>query len=188
MESWYEIAIKASSREMDEILAPLAGETLFRDRELEIEPESLGERVRGLFGADTHHWVFASEPTARRIAAAVRSQEGVELEGVRRVNGARFTVTLTAFSPEVRDALRESLFAPRPGISESELVEIGERRAEAYGVELYSPAHEYVWKAEGTLAGTPPAIFELYQEAQRRDFVEPSPLVLDAEDVAPDSL
>lgn len=186
MESWFEIAIKASSREIEELLAPFPEETRFLDRDLEIAPESLGERLRGLLGADTHHAVFAAEPAARKIAAAARQHEGVELEGLRRVKSASFRVALKAFSPEIRDAIRESLFAPRPGITASELVELGERRTGAQGVELYSPAHEYVWEAEGTLAGTPPAIFELYREARNRDFVEPSPLVLEAQEIALD--
>ena len=188
MESWYEIAIKASSQEIEELLAPFQEEVLFLDRDLNIAPESLGERLRGLLGADAHHWVFAAEPIARKIAAAVRQRDGVELEGLRKVNDASFRVKVRAFSAEVRAEIRRTLLVPRPGITAVEFAESGEHRPGDQGVELYSPAHEFVWQGEGEIRGAPPAIFEVYREASRRDFIEPEPLHLDAQAISLDTL
>ena len=52
------------------------------------------------------------------------------------------------------------------------------RHPEAKGVELFTPAHDYVYKARGTIVGTPPGILEMNRRLHRLDFVHEEPLEL----------
>jgi hypothetical protein len=53
-----------------------------------------------------------------------------------------------------------------------------ERHPENKGVELFAPAHDYIYKARGTIVGTPPGILEMNRRLCRLDFVHEEPLEL----------
>jgi hypothetical protein len=53
-----------------------------------------------------------------------------------------------------------------------------ERDPEAKGVELFAPAHELTWQAEGSIEGDPAAVLDLQRRAVAHDFCRPGALRL----------
>ena len=105
----HEILLEASEGDLDRLLSGLPPETagqVIRGAELELAPSGLSERVRELLGARTHQILFAPPAAARELEAAVRSDPGIRLEGIREIASAAFDFRVEAYSEAVRDNIR----------------------------------------------------------------------------------
>ena len=161
---WYELIIEGSED-------ALPGDVI-RGSELRLASESLTDRVLEFLHARTHHVVFASADHVREIA------RDFQVESLREVVEGSFGFKAEAYNPEIGAKIHDALNSNLPdGIMCVDL-EKEERHPEAKGVELFTPAHDYVYKARGTIVGTPPGILEMNRRLHRLDFVHEEPLEL----------
>lgn len=164
---WYELIIDGP----EEALESLPGDAI-RGSELRLASESVTDRVLEFLHARTHHVVFASEDHAREIAQNLR------VESLREVVEGRFGFTAEAYNPEIGARIHDALNSDLPDGVMCVDLEKEERHPDAKGVELFTPAHDYVYKARGTIVGTPPGILEMNRRLHRLDFVHEEPLEL----------
>lgn len=180
MSAIYEILLEASEADVDrliESLPPEIADAVIRGTELELEPATLSDRVRALLGARTHQILFAPEPAARELDAAVRRDPEVRRKGVREITSAGFDFKVEAYSEAVRDDIRGFLCTSLPeGVRLTGFQEKEERDPEAQGVELFAPAYAFAWQAEGTIEGDPEAVLDLQRRAVAHDFCHPGAL------------
>ena len=176
----YEILLEASEGDLDrllESLPPNVADPVIRGTELELEPAAFSDRVRALLGARTHQILFAPEPAARELDAAVRRDPEIRREDLREITSAAFDFQVEAYSEAVRDDIRGFLCSSLPeGVQLTGFHEQEERDPEAKGVELFAPAHEFTWRAEGTIEGDPTGVLDLQRRAVAHDFCHPGPL------------
>ena len=174
---WYELLIDGKEEALESLLRDHPGDTI-RGSELRLASESLTDRVLEFLRAQTHHIVFASANQARELARAIRERDDLRLESVREVVEGRFGFKAKAYNPEIGAKIHDALNSDLPdGIMCVDL-EKEERHPEAKGVELFAPAHDYVYKSRGTIVGTPPGILEMNRRLCRLDFVHEEPLEL----------
>ena len=167
---WYELLIEGSE---DELKSLLQGRSdVIRGSELRLASESFTDRIREFLNAQTHHVVFASESQARELAQRVRPERILEV-----VEG-RFGFTAEAYNPENGTKIHDAINSDLPDGVMCVDLEKEERHPEAKGVELFTPAHDYIYKARGTIVGTPPGILEMNRRLCRLDFVQEEPLEL----------
>lgn len=167
---WYELLIEGSEDEMESLLQGRSG--VIRGSELRLAGERFTDRILEFLNSRTHHVVFASESQALELARHAR------LEGVFEVLEGRFGFTAEAFNPDNGAKIHDALNSDLPeGIMCVDL-EKEELHPDAKGIELFTPAHDYVYKARGTIVGTPPGILEMNRRLHRLDFVQEEPLEL----------
>jgi hypothetical protein len=180
---WYELLIEGSEDLLKSLLQDYPGEAI-RGSELRLASESFTDRVREFLHAQTHHVVFAPEPHARELARAARERSGVRLESVREVLEGRFGFTAKAYNPEIGAKIHDALNTNLPdGITCVDL-EKEERHPDSKGIEMFAPAHDYVYRSRGTIVGTPPGILEMNRRIVRLDFVHEEPLELALREVS----
>ncbi|MFL6200102.1 MAG: hypothetical protein ACJ76J_13060 [Thermoanaerobaculia bacterium] len=172
---WYELLIEGPEDALESLLDEHPGDAI-RGSELRLASESFTDRVLEFLHARTHHVIFASEVHAREL---VRTLQGkLRLESLREVVEGRFGFKAEAYNPEIGAKIHDALNTDLPdGILCVDL-EKEERHPENKGVELFAPAHDYVYKARGTIVGTPPGILEMNRRLVRLDFVHEEPLEL----------
>jgi hypothetical protein len=184
---WYELLIEASEDALEALLKEHPGQAI-RGSELRLSSESFTDRVREFLHAQAHHAVFAPEPYARELAHVIREWPGVRLEGVREVIEGRFGFKAEAYNRDVAAKIHDALNADLPaGIACVDL-EKQEQHPDAKGIEMFSPAHDYVYKARGAIVGTPPGILEMNRRLGRLDFVHEEPLELVCREVSEEEL
>lgn len=178
MDTWYEILAEASRDELAELLAAVEAEGHGRplsDRDLKLAPRTLSDRVRDLLRRDCHHLVFATGPQARALlkAIAARRDLTVALDSVRRIEEGRFAFAAQCYSEpsaaEIRAALAE---AAEAGVAIERFEESEERHPEDKGVEMFTTAHDYVYRARGKVVGSPPGLLAMYRRLDELDFVD----------------
>lgn len=183
---WYELLIEGSEDELGSLLQGRGD--VIRGSDLRLASESFTDRIRELLHARRHHVVFASEDQARKLAQAIRQPEDLRLKSVREVVEGRFGFKAEAYNPEIGAKIHDALNSDLPdGIMCVDL-EKEERNPDAKGVELFTPAHDYVYKSRGTIVGTPPGILEMNRRLCRLDFVHEEPLELVCRDASLPSL
>jgi hypothetical protein len=157
-------------------------------RDLELADESLGERLRELFAAGSHHAVFAPDPLAVRLAEALErygADLGLALGSRRQVVGARFHFRAEVYSRDLAQALRSAVSTALPeGVVIERLTEGEEEVPEAHGAELYAPMHEYTYRAAGEVVGPLPGVLEVRRRARERNFTEVGPVHLETRPLA----
>ena len=174
---WYQLHIEGPEDALESLLAEHPGDAI-RGSELHLGTESIKDRVLEVLHARTRHVVFASEAHARELARTVRRRSDLRLKGLREVVEGRFGFKAEAYNPEIGAKIHDALNSDLPdGILCVDL-EKEERHPEARGVELFTPAHDYVYKARGTIVGPPPGILEMNRRLCRLDFVHAEPLEL----------
>jgi hypothetical protein len=143
--------------------------------DVDLATESLGERIKALFAAGSHHAVFAPEPFATEFQDAVERHGrdiGVHVFHRRAVRTASFDVRVETFSRESTENIRKLLHqSAANGIRIDQFVENEEKHPEAHGTELYAPMHEYRYTASGRVNGPIAAVIELWRRARQHDFV-----------------
>jgi hypothetical protein len=100
------------------------------------------------------------------------------VESRREVVEGRFGFKAEAYNPEIGAKIHDALNSDLPAGIMCVDLEKEERHPEAKGVELFTPAHDYVYKSRGTIVGTPPGILEMNRRLHRLDFVHEEPLEL----------
>ena len=182
MTRWYEIAVHGRE---DVVRAFVAGFLAARGErgglvlfgsELDLEAESLGERLKELFVAGSHAILLAPEPLAGALADALVAAGpgvGVRLERRREVRAAAFTFHAEMFSRALADGLRQALHASVPEATRVEdLTETEEVHPEARGVDLYAPVHDYIYRASGRIGGPFPGVVEMRRRLADMEFVD----------------
>lgn len=165
---WYELLIEGSEDELGSLLQGRDG--VIRGSELRLASESFTDRIRELFNARTQHVVFASESQARELSVRAKS--------LREVVEGRFGFKAEAYNPEIGAKIHDALNTDLPAGIMCVDLEKEERHPEAKGVELFTPAHDYIYKSRGTIVGAPPGILEMNRRLHRLDFVHEEPLEL----------
>lgn len=184
---WYELLIDGSEDALESLLKEHPGDH-FRGSDLRLATERFTDRIRELLHARRHHVVFASADHARQLARTIRERSDLRLERVREVVEGRFGFTAKAYNPEIGAKIHDALNSGVPdGVMAVDL-EKEELHPEARGVELFTPAHDYVYKSRGTIVGTAPGILEMNRRLCRLDFVHEEPLELDCRDASEEDL
>jgi len=150
-------------------------ESVIFGADVDVEPESLGERVRELLLAGSHIVVLAPERLATVLGdelARRGAEHGLHLESRRRIDAASVTVRGKAFSRSVAAKIRAALGSLPEGVRIEDREESEETHPEAHGVELYAPMHEYTYRVSGRIVGPLPGVLELRRRAKALDFVE----------------
>jgi hypothetical protein len=182
--SWYELLIAGTGDRVDAALTETPVDRLFRGEDLDLHAGAFSERLLELLGAKTHHLVFAPQDLTRDLIQKIETDEHLRLERVREVLGASFAFEAEAYSHPIAEKIKKALHDDLPpGVSLVDGQESEERDPEAKGVELYSPAHAYTYRASGRFVGAPPGIFELHRRMQDIDFVKEKALEIDGREV-----
>ena len=122
--------------------------------------------------------------TQSDLAEAIRKNPDLKLENIRAVLGGRFGFKAEAYNREIGQKIHDALNENLPAGVDCVDLEKEEIDPEAKGVDLFAPAHEYVYKARGTIVGTPPGILEMNRRLVRLDFVHEEPLELECREAA----
>lgn len=179
---WYELLIEGSEDALESLLAD--PRDVIRGSELRLAESSLADRILEFLHAQTHHLVFASAARTRELAEAIRKNPDLKLENIREVLGGRFGFKAEAYNREIGQKIHDALNENLPAGVDCVDLEKEEIDPEAKGVELFAPAHEYIYKARGTIVGTPPGILEMNRRLVRLDFVHEEPLELECREAA----
>lgn len=174
---WYELLIEGSEDGLESLLAD--PRDVIRGSELRLAESSLADRILEFLHAQTHHLVFASEARARELIQTLRENPDLKLEGTREVLGGRFGFKAEAYNREIGRKIHDALNEDLPAGVDCIDLEKEESHPEGKGVELFTPVHEYVYRARGTIVGTPPGILEMNRRLCRLDFVHEEPLELE---------
>lgn len=186
MSAWYELLIEGSEEALQSFLEDREAEgcKAVRGSELSLKEESLTDRILGFLGARPHHLVFAPAKDAQTLVRGLGKRPGLRLEHLREVEDASFSFETEAFSrpkaEEIRNALHRDI---PPGISLVDIRESGEADPEAKGVELYAPAHDYIYRASGSFHGALPGILEMHRRLEEMDFCKPGAIEIAAREV-----
>jgi hypothetical protein len=175
---WYELLIEGPEDALESLLAR-DPEAVIRGSELRLAESSLADRILEFLHAQTHHLVFASAAQARELAREIRGRSDLKLENIREVLGGRFGFKAEAYNREIGQKIHEALNTDLPPGIDCIDLEKEETHPDAKGVELFAPVHEYVYKARGTIVGTPPGILEMNRRLCRLDFVHEEPVELE---------
>jgi len=148
-----------------------------------LDPESLGERLKALFTAGSHHVFLAPAEIAGPLAEALAqrgAEVGLRLERQRVVTAVSFRFRAEVFSRELAAEIRAALIGSLPeGVRVEDLSEAEERHPEARGPEPFAPFHDYIYRASGRIAGPVPGVLEVRRRSIMQDFVETGSLRLE---------
>jgi len=189
MSTWREIAFHGGTAAARAFVAGFvagrneqAGRVLFGDA-LDLEPGSLGARLRDLVLAGAHGVLIAPEPVAVPLAHALAEHGpavGLGLERVREITSAAFGFRVEVFSADVARDVRGALLEAMPaGVTIEDRSEAEERHPDVHGVELYAPVHAYAYRASGRITGAFAGVLEMHRRARALDVVEAGRLHLD---------
>jgi len=185
---WHELVVEGAERTLRAFVAGfLAGRGertagVFGG-DVALATGSLGERLKALFAAGSHHVFLAPAPIAVPLAHALeeRGRElGLALERRRVVDSATFTFHAQAFSRDVAQQIRRALLIALPtGVRVEQRSENEELHPEARGPEPFAPLHEYIYRASGDIVGSFEGVLEVWQRVRTLDFVEAGALHVD---------
>ena len=188
MTEWHELAVEGTERTLRAFVAGFlagrgehAGGVFGSD--VALAAGSLGERLRALFAAGSHHVFLAPAALAVPLAQALgeRGRElGLAVERRRLVELAKFSFRAEAFSPDVAAQIRGALLTALPaGVRVEQRSEEEETHPEAHGPEPFAPLHEYIYRASGDIVGPFEGVLEVWQRARTLEFVETGSLHLE---------
>lgn len=189
MEPWHELVIRGSEDAVRAFAVGVAagcGATAspMFGGQIGLEPEGLGERVRALFAQGSHHVVLGPAALATAIVQALAAhgvEAGLALERSRVVRAGRFSFAATTPSRDVATTLRRTFRdALPPGVRVEAFAEREKTDPTAKGVELYAPAHEYLYESSGDVAGDAAGVLGVRRQVVALDAVRCGPLRLDA--------
>ncbi|MBI4916218.1 MAG: hypothetical protein HY825_10260 [Acidobacteria bacterium] len=193
MTAWHEIVVEGSEKVLRAFAQGFAAGHPGRDATLlgtdvDLAPTSFHERLRGLFAAGSHHLLLAPATTAVELAAAIRSHGdsvGLRVVGISEVVRARLAVAIETFSVGVARRFRDELLASLPGgVAVEDLEQAEESDSSAKGTELYSPTHDYTFKASGTFAGPLPGVLEMQRRAKALEHVTVEALAVETRELS----
>ena len=180
MSTWHELVIEGTASTLRAfVLGFAAGRGVAQSAvfgtDCGLDHVSFGERLQALFVGGSHHVLLAPGALAEPLAAALAAHgagAGLALTRRRAIDDLGFPITIEAYSPTVVASIRTDLLATLPpGVRLEGFTEREETHGEAQGAELYSPLHEYVYRASGIFVGEPGEILDIQARARGRDFV-----------------
>jgi hypothetical protein len=187
--AWHEIVVHGSEKVVRAFVTGFLADrgedpaSVLFGQDIDLEPASLGERLRDLLTAGSHVVMVATVPLAERLAELIAHQGsgvGVRIDRTRRVTSASFKFRAEAFSPQVAGDIRGALFTDVPdGVRIEDRSENEEKRPEAKSVDLYEHVHRYVYRASGRIVGEFPGVLEMQRRAREQDFVDVERLHID---------
>jgi hypothetical protein len=188
MSTWHEIVIGGHREQVRAFvtgfLAGRAGEGGVFATDIDLEPDSLGQRLRELLAAGTHDAFFAPAATASALADAIVAHGadlGLRVESRRLVDSAEVAFEVEVFSRELAQQVRGALLTDFPdGVRIVDPVQHETLDPDAKGVEMYAPAHGYVYRASGRIMGPLAGVLEMRRRARTIDFVTIKPLKVSA--------
>lgn len=185
MSVWHELIIEGTDKVVRSFVAGFAvgrdlpGVAVFGS-DCGLDDTSFGERLKALFAGGSHHVLLApAELAAPLTEAVIRHGSAVEVGLVRQraVEALAFDIEIETFSRVLAEEIRRDLLAAPPaGVRIDGLKEHEETHPEAHGPELYSPMHEYIFRASGRFVGEPAGILFIRARAAARDFVTVGPM------------
>jgi hypothetical protein len=185
---WWQIVVKGPNHSVRSFVIGFeagrgqAGGVVF-GADVDLDPHSLGERLRELFAGGSHHVILAPEALARPLVAALEAhgaEVDVRLERHAVVATASFSLRIEVFARELVEERRAPLLVALPsGVRVEQVDEHEEKHPEAKGAELYTPLHDYVWRVSGRVVGELPGVLEVRRRGRDLDFVEVGPLRLE---------
>ena len=147
---------------------------------------SLSERLRARLPDGRHEaLLLADARLAPVLASALRSADrlGLRVAAHMRLERAWFTFAAETPSRDAAARIHALITRPEPGV-----VLVDEEREEidpsAHGVELYAPAHEYVFRARGRITGVLDGVVAIHRELRDTDFVTVEPVHLEERPLA----
>src|SRR5213596_3606947 len=186
MTAWHELVVEGAERTLRAFVAGFlagrgehAGGVFGSD--VALAAGSLGERLRALFAAGSHHVFLAPAPLAVAQALGERGRElGLAVERRRLVELAKFSFRAEAFSPDVAAQIRGALLTALPaGVRLEQRSEEEETHPEAHGPEPFAPLHEYIYRVSGDIVGPFEGVLEVWQRTRTLEFVETDSLHLE---------
>ena len=145
-------------------------------RDVELEPESFGERLKALFARGSHHVVFVPDELATPLTEAVSvhgAALGIRVDRRRIVQSASFEFRIEVFSRDEATRLRTLVIAGVPQDTRIENIsEQEETHPEARGPEPFAPLHAYTYRGTGRVVGAFGAVVEHWRRTRGRDFTE----------------
>ena len=186
MSAWYEVIIEGKEEAIREILPGIAsdGDTPIWGEELDLQAATLPERLLELLGARTHHLLFVPSSQIGALTRTLQAKPELRLERVREILRGGFSFEARVYSPEMAERIREALHALPPEVRLEDFEDKEKIDPDARGVALYTPAHEYTYRARGRFTGLPPGIFEVHRKLKALDFVHQNKLELEGREVA----
>jgi hypothetical protein len=180
MSEWHQVWVHGSEKTLRAFVAarlrlPEGAPPVLFGADLDIEPTSLGARLRELLGSPSHHLVLAEHETAKALVEAIEKHgdaSGLRLYSHGRVRAARFDFEARAYSPAAAEEIqRAMLHGLAPGVRLENVNEREERDPSARGPELYAPEHDYTYRLAARASGDVPGIFALHRLAHGMELV-----------------
>ena len=187
MSSWHELVVQGPEGSFRAFVVGFLAGRGERDggifgSDVDLEPESLGERLKGLFRVGSHHVFLAPERIALALEnALVERGPEVKLRFERRrvVEAMAFTFRAEVFSRELAKEIRSALLDSLPSsVRVESLSESEEIDPKAHGPEPFAPLHEYVYRVSGRILGPIEDALPVWRRSHDRDFVEISSLAI----------
>jgi len=186
MHDWHVIVIEGPERDVRAFVARFLADrgadpasVVFGD-DVDLEDESLVERLRALLRGGHHALLAPAELTPALVDAVARegSEIGLRVGDHHAVAEASFGFEAEVFSREVSKAIRAALQALPEGVRFARHAEHEEEHAGAKGVELYAPAHHYAYRVSGELVGPVAGILVMHERLVPHEAVRTMPLRL----------
>ncbi len=127
-------------------------------RAVGVKAESLSEKIREWATlSDKYHYLIMEKKLYEAIMQTGAVQDAgealVKVVAVQRVKSGQFEVAINSASRDESKAVKEMLKLRPPVVEMIDWQQSVEIDKEARGVELYTPAHEYQFKASGSFKG-----------------------------------
>ena len=187
MNEWQVIVIEGHQRDVRAFVAGFVADrkvdptqVVFGD-DVGLEPESLGARLRGLLRGGHHAMLAPSELASALADAIARGGDALGLRVADRhpIPGATFALDAEVFSREVSATIRAALRPLPDGVRFTQHAEHEHEHTEDKGVELYAPAHHYIYRVQGRLAGPLESMLTVRRRLAEIEAVRLTPLHLD---------
>ncbi len=188
MSEWHELVIQGAERTLRAFVVGFSagrGETarILYGGDIELETASIGERLKELFAAGSHHAVFAPAPFVAALADAVNArgkEVSLRIESRRVVTGASFSFRVEVFTPELAREIRALLVESLPpGARVDGFSEQQESHPEARGPEPFAPLHSCEYRASGRVIGAFVAVIDVWKRAHEHECVETGSLSIE---------
>jgi hypothetical protein len=175
MATFCEIVIKGDDRDLIPYLSGFAVGTRARGihfaEEAGLHLEPLRERIR--HHGEVHHVICteALRGAVHDALAKAAPRYHFEIKDERKIERATFAFKVETPSRQIAQAVTKVVAKPPRGVAVTGFVPREVLDPSAKGAEVYSPVHDYLFSAEGTVEGDI-GVIEMRQKLSAIDFVE----------------
>ncbi len=194
MSVWHEIVVVGSESTVRGFVAGFIAargqeEAVLFGADVHVQGATIGDRLRELVGAGSHHTLLAPAAVAVPLAAAVSgrgAETGLQVERIYEIVAAAFTFDAEAFAPDVAARIESALRDAVPaGVTVEAFKEHETTDDRSRGAELYAPSHAYTYRAKGRVAGELTGVLEMRRRAEEIDFVKAEAITLEKREITP---